>query len=46
MYLISLGVIMKSENLEQWNKQKSEEIFSLSHRMLDIAKELTETNAK
>ncbi|MBU3630186.1 hypothetical protein [Polynucleobacter sp. AP-Melu-500A-A1] len=37
---------MKSENLEQWNKQKAEELFSLSHKMLDIAKELTECNAK
>ena len=46
MYSICIGLIMKSENLEQWNKQKSEELFSLSHRMLDITKELTETNVK
>jgi hypothetical protein len=37
---------MKSENLEQWNKQKAEELFSLSHKMLNIAKVLAETNTK
>lgn len=46
IYSISWRCIMKSENIEQWNKQKAEELFSLSHKMLDIAKELTECNAK
>jgi len=38
--------MMKTENLSEWNKQKAEELFSMSHKMLDIAKELTECNAK
>lgn len=37
---------MKSENLGEWNKQKSEELFSLSHKMLDIVKELADCNTK
>ena len=36
---------MKNMDMKEWNKQKAEELFSLSHQMLDAAKQLGEYHA-
>ena len=36
---------MKNVDMKDWNKQKAEELFSLSHQMLDVAKQLGEYHA-
>ena len=35
----------KNIDMKDWNKQKAEELFSLSHQMLDVAKQLGEYHA-
>lgn len=37
---------MKKIDIHEWNKQKAEELFSLSHQLLDTAKQLGEYHAE
>ena len=37
---------MKKIDMHEWNKQKAEELFSLSHQLLDTAKQLGEYHAE